>query len=137
MVAGACRDHAAREALARQPRHLVVGAAQLEREYRLQVFAFQQQAIAQALGKRRRRLERRLGRDVVDPRLQNSLEIALGQSRANLAWRNSPPCLRSASLPRRSCPCPRKRRSSPMCTSIPTVQRSRLSSPPSATPPAA
>ena len=62
-------------ALARQPRHLVVRAAQLEREHRLQVLALEEQAVAEARESARRELERRLDRDVVDARLQDPLEI--------------------------------------------------------------
>jgi hypothetical protein len=81
MVPRARRDHAAAQARLRQPGHLVVGAAQLEREYRLQVLALDQHAVAEALGKPRRRIERRLDRHVVDARLQDPLEIIVFQGR--------------------------------------------------------
>jgi hypothetical protein len=82
-----------REARARQPGHLVVGAAQLEREYRLQVLALEEEAIAQALGERGRELERRFDGDIVDARLQDPLEVIAALhppplEQANLAWRN-------------------------------------------------
>ena len=49
VVAGRRRDHAARAARAGgRLRHLVVGAAQLEREHRLQVLALEQHAVAEA-----------------------------------------------------------------------------------------
>ena len=42
----------------REVRDLVVGTAQLEGKHRLQIFAFEQHAIAQTLRQARRRLER-------------------------------------------------------------------------------
>src|SRR5262249_59516875 len=68
VVAGARGNDAAREARARQSRHLVVGAAQLEREYRLEILALDEQAVLQPLREGPRRLERRFPRHVVDPR---------------------------------------------------------------------
>ena len=62
----------------RQVRHLVVRAAQLEREHRLLVLALQQHAVAEPARQRRRELERRLDRDVVDLRGQDLLQIVDG-----------------------------------------------------------
>ena len=59
VVAGGGRDHAARALGGREVRHLVVGAAQLEREHRLLVLALEQHAVAEAPRQRRRELERR------------------------------------------------------------------------------
>ena len=59
-------------------RHLVVGAAQLEREHRLLVLALQQHAVAEAPRQRRRELERRLDRDVVDLGGQDLLQVVDG-----------------------------------------------------------
>ena len=81
VVAGRRGDHAALQLLARQPRHLVVGAAQLEALDGLQVLALQQDAIAEALGQARRLLERRLDRNVVHPRRQDATQILLGRHR--------------------------------------------------------
>ena len=58
VVAGAGGDDAARELRARQVDHLVVGAAQLEREHRLQVLALEQQPVVQSPGQRGRELQR-------------------------------------------------------------------------------
>ena len=63
---------------ARQMRHLVVRAAQLEREHRLLVLALQQDAVAEPARQRRRELERRLDRDVVDLRGQDLLQVVDG-----------------------------------------------------------
>jgi hypothetical protein len=75
MVAGAGGDHALLQPRGRQPGHFVIRAAQLEREYRLQILALEEQAVLQALGERGRKLERRFARHVVHPRLQDALEI--------------------------------------------------------------
>ena len=55
---GGRRDDPARAHLRRQPDDLVVGAAQLEGEDRLQVFAFEKHRNAEALGHPRHRVER-------------------------------------------------------------------------------
>ena len=49
-----------------QMRDLVVGAAQLEAEDRLQILALEQHVVAETLGQAWRRVERRLARHVVD-----------------------------------------------------------------------
>ena len=75
VVAGGRRDHAARAFGRGQVRHLVVGAAQLEREHRLLVLALEQHAVAQAMRQRHREVERGLDRDVVDLRVEDLAEI--------------------------------------------------------------
>ena len=66
VVAGAGRDHAASPILPRQMRHAVVGAAQLVGKDRLQVFAFQQHAVARPSRESPRGIERRRARHVVN-----------------------------------------------------------------------
>jgi hypothetical protein len=79
VIACARRDYAALQLLRRQIRHLVVGTAQLEREHRLQVLALEQQPVAQPLGQPRGELERRLDRHVVDPRLEDALQVVVAR----------------------------------------------------------
>ena len=59
-------------------RHLVVRAAQLEREDGLLVLALQQHAVAEPARQRGRELEGRLDRDVVDLRRENLLQVVDG-----------------------------------------------------------
>jgi hypothetical protein len=66
VVARGSRDDPALQRRRRQLRHLVVGAAQLEGEHRLQVLALEQHPGPGAGGELRRGLERRLDGDVVD-----------------------------------------------------------------------
>jgi hypothetical protein len=77
VVAGGSGDDAALQRRRGELRHLVVGAAQLEREHRLQVLALEQDARAGARGKLRRGLERRLDRDVVDARGEYALQVVV------------------------------------------------------------
>ena len=74
VVTSARRDHAFFELVLRQMRHLVVGAADLEAEDRLQVFAFEKNFVAQPARKLLGRLKRRLARDIVDATRQNRSE---------------------------------------------------------------
>ena len=74
VVAGAGRDHAAAPFGLREAGHAVVGAANLEAEDRLEVFALEEHGDAEAGRQPRRGVERRLARDVVD---------AAGQDLAN------------------------------------------------------
>jgi hypothetical protein len=60
-----------------QLRDLVIGAANLEREDRLQVLALEQHRAAAAPRQARRRLQWRLDRDIVDARGQDFLDVAL------------------------------------------------------------
>ena len=66
MIAGARRDDAAGALVGRQVRDLVVGAAKLEAEDRLQVLALEEHRVAEPARQAWRRIERRLTRDVVD-----------------------------------------------------------------------
>ena len=78
MIAGAGGDDAAGALLGRQMRDLVVGAAQLEAEDRLQVLALEQHLVVQPLRQPRGGVERRLARHVVDAAGQHVVE-KLGQ----------------------------------------------------------
>ena len=75
VVAGRGADHAAGQLLGRQVRHLVVGAAQLEAEDRLLVFALEQHRVAQPLAEVARPLQRRLDRHVVHPRIEDAGQV--------------------------------------------------------------
>jgi hypothetical protein len=66
MVAGARSDDTARPLPVRQMRNLVVGAAQLEAEDRLQVLALEKDFVVETLGQAWRLVERRLPRHIVD-----------------------------------------------------------------------
>jgi hypothetical protein len=85
MVAGARRDHATAQARLGQPGHLVVGAAQLEREDRLQVLALDEERVAHPARQRARRLEGCLGGHVVDSRLEDSRQVIDALHDQNLA----------------------------------------------------
>src|SRR5690606_27149917 len=85
MVAGRRRDHAPREFLRAEVRHPVVGATQLEGEDRLQVLALEQDAVAVPGGEDGSGFERRLERDVVDPRRQDLLQVVGVHDRLILA----------------------------------------------------
>ncbi|KGX95462.1 hypothetical protein Y023_5404 [Burkholderia pseudomallei A79D] len=63
-------------------RHLVVRAAQLEREHRLVVLALQVDGVAQPRGQAARAFERRLARDVVHARVQDQLQVIVERARA-------------------------------------------------------
>jgi hypothetical protein len=78
VVARAGRNDAPRALRLGEVRDVVVGAAQLEAENRLQVFPFQEHLVLQARREARRRLERRLVRDVVDTARQNQPEHRVG-----------------------------------------------------------
>ncbi len=67
VVARTGGDYPFRHGLGRQTHHLVVGAADLEAEDRLKVFALEQHPVVDALGQTSRRLERGFDGDVVDP----------------------------------------------------------------------
>ena len=74
MIAGARRDDAPGALAWRQLRDLVVGAAKLEAEDRLQVLALEEHRVAEPARETWRRIERRLARDVVDPARQDVVE---------------------------------------------------------------
>ena len=82
VVARRGADHAARQRLRREVRHLVVRAAQLEAEHRLGVLALEEDPVVEPRRERRRRIERRLDRDVVDARSEDLLEVARQLQRA-------------------------------------------------------
>ena len=65
VVAGARGDHAASPFVLREAGHAVVRTANLEAEDRLEVFSLEEHGDAEAGGKARREVERRLARDVV------------------------------------------------------------------------
>ena len=75
VVARRGADHAACSRARRQVGDLVVGAAQLEGEHRLQVFALEQDRVAETARQPRGRLERRLDGHIVDARTQDSLHV--------------------------------------------------------------
>ena len=56
-------------------RHLVVGAAKLERKHGLLILALQQHPIADAARQRGRRIERRFDGDVVDLGSEDLLQV--------------------------------------------------------------
>ncbi|CAJ6855767.1 DEAD/DEAH box helicase [Burkholderia pseudomallei] len=78
MVARRRGDHPARERVGRDVRHLVVRAAQLEREHRLVVLALQVDGVAQPRGQVARAFELGFERDVVHPGGQDFLQIIVG-----------------------------------------------------------
>ena len=75
MVAGGGADHAAACDLVVDAGNLVVGAAELERKDRLQVFALEQDVVAEAATQAPGRLERRFDGDVVDARLEDAFDV--------------------------------------------------------------
>ncbi len=78
MVARRRGDDAARALGRREMRHLVVRAAQLEREHRLLVLALEKDAVAEPSRQRRREIERRFDRHVVNLRGQDLLQVIDG-----------------------------------------------------------
>jgi hypothetical protein len=88
MVAGRGADHAPFGHGLGEVDDLVVGAAQLEREDRLQVLALEEDAIAEAPRQARSTLERGLDGDVVDARLEDAFDVSLlhGEDRGGGPW---------------------------------------------------
>jgi hypothetical protein len=78
MIAGRGADDTALRHRVGQVRNLVVGAAQLEREHRLQVLALEHHGVADAARQARRRLQWGLHRHVVDAGLENALDVVVG-----------------------------------------------------------
>ena len=76
VVASGGADDAPSRHRVRQVRDLVVRAAQLEREDRLQVLALEQDAVVQPTRQPRRFLERRFDRDLVDTGFQDPFDVA-------------------------------------------------------------
>ncbi len=89
VVAGAGRDHAAAERGRRQVDHLVVGAAQLEAEDRLQILALEQDLGAETRRQQRRDVERRLDGDVVDAGVEDPLQVRVGRHEAHYSERRA------------------------------------------------
>jgi len=78
VIPGAGGDDAARTLTIREVRDFVVRAAKLEAEDGLQVFALEQDLVAETLRKPRRRVERGLARNIVNAARQYVVE-QLGQ----------------------------------------------------------
>ncbi len=68
-------DHAARQFLGAQLGQLVVGPANLEGEHRLQVFALEQDLVAQALAQLPGTVQGRFDGDIVDARGEDLLDV--------------------------------------------------------------
>ena len=83
VIAGGCTDDPGSGRLGPEVGDLVVGAAQLEREHRLQIFPFEEDLIAEPRREAPRVLKGRLDRDVVDARFQDQLKV-IGVHRASL-----------------------------------------------------
>ena len=75
MVPGRGRDHATGPLVGVEARHLVVGAADLEREHRLQIFTLEEHGVAETGREVHGRVERCLVDDVVDVRVQDPLQV--------------------------------------------------------------
>ena len=78
VIAGAGGNHAQRQLLGAEARHLVVGAPQLETEHRLQVFSFQQHPVGEAGRQGGGRIQGRLDGHVIDAGPQDPLQIVGG-----------------------------------------------------------
>ncbi len=78
VIARRSGDHAPRAFLVGQVRNLVVGAANLEREHRLQVFTLHPYRIAQSLTEARRGFQGRLARDFIHARVEDHFQIIVG-----------------------------------------------------------
>ena len=81
MVAGTGGDYTPLQFSRAQPHHLVVGAAQLEAEHRLEVLALQQYAVAEPGREVGGGIEGRLDRHLVHPGPQHSLQVTVGIGR--------------------------------------------------------
>ena len=94
MVARRRRQDALLQRGARQLRHLVVGTPDLEGVDALEVFAFQEEVVAELAGKRSRLFERALDRDVVDLGIEDTAQILLLKTlivhRGSFMQRNRP-----------------------------------------------
>ena len=85
MIAGGRRDDPARALLGGERRELVVGASELEREYRLKVLALEPHFAAEPGGELRSQLQRRLAGHVVDACLQDLGDVVSGHGSGNRA----------------------------------------------------
>ncbi|MNO94079.1 hypothetical protein D3C76_856910 [compost metagenome] len=79
MITGRSRDHAASLLRVAQLHQLVVGAADLEGKGRLQVFALEQDLVAQCLRQGRCRLQRRAHRQFIHRRGKDFFDVAFKQ----------------------------------------------------------
>ncbi|MPM77317.1 hypothetical protein SDC9_124320 [bioreactor metagenome] len=86
VVAGRRTDHATRQLLRCELGHLVVGAAQLEAEHGLLVFALEQHLVVQASAEGFRDLQIGLDGDVVDACGQDLLQVIKRGERLRLLW---------------------------------------------------
>ncbi|MNS63732.1 hypothetical protein D3C72_968350 [compost metagenome] len=77
MIARRGADDAAPQCFGTQLRHLVVGAAQLEREHRLGVFALEVDLVAQPRGQVPGKVQLSLTRHIVDARGQDALQVGV------------------------------------------------------------
>src|SRR3569623_1021147 len=75
MIAGGGGDYALGALRCAQVDDLVIGAAQLEGDHRLQIFAFQQHVVVETRGQGAHHIERCFDRDVVHTRLQDFFEV--------------------------------------------------------------
>lgn len=83
MVTRRGRDHAARTLFGSQLGQLVVGAANLEREHRLQVFTLEPDLVAQPLGELAGGLQRGFYGNVVDARGEDLFDVLFKHRRAS------------------------------------------------------
>jgi len=81
VVASRRTDHAALALGRAEADDLVVGAAQLEREHRLEVLALEQDAIAETRRELRRLVDGALDGDIVDARVEDALDVGLRHAR--------------------------------------------------------
>ena len=75
MVAGGTADDAGLQGLPGERSDLVIGAAELEREYRLQVLPFQPDAVPETGGKTTREFQRRFAGNVIDGRIRDPVQV--------------------------------------------------------------
>ncbi|MCY1366143.1 hypothetical protein D9M69_530240 [compost metagenome] len=85
MVARRRGDHAASAFFVAQLGQLVVGAANLEREHRLQVFALEPNAVAQPLGELAGRLQRSFYGNVINARGEDLFDVLFKHRKASLS----------------------------------------------------
>lgn len=90
MIAGRCGDHPLGQLISAEVRHFVVGPAQFEREHRLHVLAFEQDAIGKPLTEALGGLKRRFLGDIVDPGSQYSSQVIRSHARFITQFAQSP-----------------------------------------------
>ena len=99
VVARRGADHTACGRARRQAGDLVVGAAELEGEHRLHVFALEQDGVAETARQPRGRLERRLDGHIVDARTQDALHVFRSGTGSHLRSIYCGPCARHSVQP--------------------------------------